>query len=231
MLKGVKKSRDGIAPGTYYHVYNRGTRRQPLFMEKGDWQRFLFSILYLQSPHQFKNVSRICAGYTPDIGFPVPTEETEAVLSGRFVELVAFALMPNHFHLLLRETDEGGIANYMHRVSHGYAKYFNLKHDQSGHVFQGRYNATHVKDDRQLLYLSAYIHRNPRTLPSWKGREFEYPWSSLQDFTTANRWGGLIVPDIITGQFEQTKDSNYADFVKTSTAKLIQEELDVPLPD
>jgi putative transposase len=146
-------------------------------------------------------------------------------LDGRTVELVAFCLMPNHFHLLVKEVEEGGVASYMQRVLGGYTKYFNTKYEASGHVFQGPYKAVHVKDDNQLLYLSAYIHRNPRTLEAWRAREFDYPWSSLSDFTTANRWGGLIAPDIITGQFEQTKNSNYADFVRTSTAKLLEEEL------
>lgn len=227
----LKKSRDGVAPGEYYHVYNRGTRRNALFLDKGDYQRFLFGILYLQSPTAFKNVARTCARYSPDLGFPVSEEEVQEILKTRFVELTAFALMPNHFHLLVKETEEGGIANYMHRVSHGYSKYFGEKHKQSGHLFEGKYKAVRVKDDRHLLYLSAYIHRNPRALDQWKAREFDYPYSSLTDFTTANRWGGLIAPDIITGQFEQTKESNYSDFVKTSTAKLLEEELGMPLPD
>ena len=98
-------------------------------------------------------------------------------------------------------------------------------------MLQGTYKAVHVEENKQLLYLSAYIHRNPHELSDWKGREFEYPWSSLQDFTSGNRWGGLIVPDVIVEQFEQTKDSNYADFVKSSTAKLLKEELaDLNLP-
>ena len=222
----VQKSRSGIAPGEYYHLFNRGARRQAILRDRADWQRFLFGILYLQSPEPFKNISRTAKQFSPEIGFPVDVLETEKILKGRFVELVAFCLMTNHFHLLVRETEEGGIANYMQRVGDGYTKYFNTKHDASGHVFQGPYKAVHVKDDNQLLYLSAYIHRNPREIKSWKGLEFEYPWSSLQDFTTANRWGGLIVPEIITGQFEQTNKSNYADFVKTSTAKLLEGELE-----
>jgi putative transposase len=227
----LKSSRLGIAPGEYYHVYNRGVRKHTLFQDKNDHQRFLFNLLYLQSPVSFKNVSRATHRYSHDLGFPISPEETESVLADRFVELVAFCLMPNHFHLILREVKDGGIANYMHRVAHGYAKYFDKKYEQSGHVFQGPYKAVHVEDDKQLLYLSAYVHRNPRELPAWKGREFEYPWSSLQDFTQGNRWGGLIVPDIIVSQFEQTPRSNYADFVRSSTAKLLEDELEMPLPD
>jgi putative transposase len=227
----LKKSRAGVAPGEYYHIYNRGAHKQNLFHDKADWHRFLFGILYLQSTEQFKNIMRSVGRYTSEMGFPVSTEETEAVLKKRFVELVAFCIMPNHFHLIVKETEEGGIANYMHRLQQGYSKYFGNKHEHSGHVFQGTYKAVHVTDNKQLLYLSAYIHRNPHELSDWKGREFEYPWSSLQDFTKANRWGGLIVPDVIVEQFEQTKDSNYSDFVKSSTAKLLKEELaDLNLP-
>lgn len=163
--------------------------------------------------------------FTPEAGFLLDAAVLENILKNRYVELVEFCLMPNHYHLIVREVKEGGIATYMQRVADGYTKYFNTKHQQSGYVFQGPYGAVHVKDDRQLTYLSAYIHRNPRELREWKDKEFEYPWSSLQDYTKANRWGGLIVPDIIAGQFDATSKSNYADFVRTSTAKTFEEEL------
>jgi putative transposase len=221
----LKKSRQGVAPGEYYHIFNRGSNRGTIFTDKAERQRFLFNLLYLQSPVSFRNVNRISGNYDAAEGFPVSPETTEEILKKRYVELTAFCLMPNHFHLLVKETEDGGIAKYMHRVAVGYAKYFGEKHEQSGHVFQGSYKAVQVADNRQLLYLSAYIHRNPHELPDWKGREFDYPWSSLQDFTQGNRWGGLIVPDVIVEQFEQTKTSNYADFVKSSTAKLLKEEL------
>lgn len=226
MAFNVGKSRDGIAPGEYYHIFNRGAHKQNIFKDKSDWSRFLFSILYLQSPHAFLNNWRIIQKFTPLVGFPVPDEDIEEILKERFVELAAFCLMPNHFHLLVKESKEGGMARYMNRVSDGYTKYFNTKYEASGHVFQGTYKAVHVKSDTQLLYLSTYIHRNPRELADWRAKEFEYPWSSLQDFTEANRWGGLIMPEIITGQFDGTDRSNYADFVKTSPAKRLQEELE-----
>ncbi|MES2134832.1 MAG: transposase [Patescibacteria group bacterium] len=226
MPKALPKSREGIAPGEYYHIVNRGAHRQTIFKEKSDWRRFLFNVLFLQSPHQFKNIHRITESFLPDIGFAVPNEDIEAIIESRFVEVVCFCLMSNHFHLLVKETTEGGIARYMQRVSDGYTKYYNVKYEATGHVFQGPYKAVHVKTDSQLLYTSAYIHRNPRDIREWSGKEFEYPWSSLQDFTDANRWGGLIVPEIVTGQFSVTPKSNYADFVKTTTAKLLAEELE-----
>jgi hypothetical protein len=161
----------------------------------------------------------------PDEGFKIDLPIVGEVIAERFVELSAFCLMSNHFHLLVKETEEGGISKYMQRVLNGYTKYFNTKYKSSGHLLQGRYQSVHVTDGRQLLYLSAYIHRNPREIAGWKGKEGTYPWSSLQDYVTANRWGGLLATDIIASQFGATKASNYADFVRTSTAKVLKEEL------
>lgn len=217
----------GIAPGEYYHLMNRGAGRMGVFKDRSDYMRMLFGVLHFQSPAQFPNMHRIIAKGSPTEGFPLPLEKQEEVINTRLVELAAFCIMGNHFHLLVKEVEEGGVAKYMQRVLTAYTMYFNAKYKTSGHLFQGRYKAVHVADDRQLTYLSAYIHKNPHDMAEWRGKEFEYPWSSLQDYTLANRWGGLIVPDVIVGQFERTKGSNYADFVRTSTAKVFAEELGV----
>ena len=211
--------------GEYYHIYNRGAHRGNIVHNETDRKRFLFGILYYQSPRQFTNVQRIVEGYSPLSGFPVSEQALDEVLQTRIVDLVCFCLMPNHFHLLVRERTEGGISSYMGRIMNAYTHYINTKYERSGHLFEGRYKAKHIADNNQLLYLSAYIHRNPRELKAWKETYFEYPWSSLQDLTEANRWGGLLEADIIADQFETTPDSNYRDFVETSTAKIFEEEI------
>jgi putative transposase len=211
--------------GEYYHIMNRGAHRHPTCKDKNDWQRFMFSVLFLQSAHRLKNVSRFVEAYSLLTGYPLSESDLTSIITDREVDVVCFALMPNHFHILVQERQSGGIARYMQRMETAYTMYFNTKYESSGHLFQGRYKAIHVKDNRQLLYLSAYIHRNPREIKGWVGREAEYPWSSLQDYVTANRWGGLLATDIIASQFGATKDSNYADFVRTSTAKTLKKEL------
>jgi putative transposase len=208
-----------IVPGEYYHIYNRGTRKAGLFLDSRDWARFLFGVLYFQSPTPFPQVGRLSKTYTSSEGFSVPDRDFANVLNGRSVELVSFCLMGNHFHLIVRELVEGGISRYMQRIELAYTRYFNTKYSMSGHVFQGRYRTVHVADNEQLMHLSAYIHRNPRELKVWKDKEERYPWSSYQDYVTENRWGGLLAQEIILDQFEGTDKSNYADFVKTSPAK------------
>lgn len=152
----------------------------------------------------------------------IDKEILNKIIKNRY-ELVSFCLMQNHFHLILKEEEEGGIAQYMQRVQNGYTKYYNTKYQKSGHLFQGPYKSVHIKDNVQLLHVSAYIHRNPRELAVWTNKESKYVFSSYQDFVNENRWGKFLALDIILGQFKNKNE--YHDFVKTSPAKILKEEL------
>ena len=217
----------GLSEGEYYHVYNRGAHKQSIFHDTHDWMRFMFLVLYMQSPLVIQKPERVIGKASASEGYPVSFELQEEIVSTRIVELNVFALMPNHFHLLLLEKEENGIARYLQRVLVAYTMYYNAKYQTSGHVFQGRYRAKRIKDDVQLMYLSAYIHRNPRELKAWRGKEERYPYSSLQDYVDKNRWGNMISTEIIAGRFENTPKSNYRDFVRTNPAKQLKEELEI----
>ena len=149
--------------------------------------------------------------------FGVSKEKLEEIISKRTVELCAFAIMPNHFHLLVHELKEGGISFYLQRIENAFTKYFNISRERSGYLFQGPYQSVHVKTNDHLLYLSAYIHRNPHELDGWNNREQKYFWSSFQDYIGQNRWGELLKPNIIIEQFRNPKE--YLRYVKTSGAK------------
>jgi len=155
--------------------------------------------------------------------FNIDQETQQKISKDKFMELTSFCLMPNHFHLMVKEIEENGIARYMQRVLNSYTKYYNTKYNKSGHLFQGPYKIVHVENNDQLLYLSAYIHRNPRELKDWFKKENIYPWSSYQDMTKKNRFEKLLVTDIINGQFENKKE--YEKFLKTSPAKLLELDL------
>ena len=211
-----------IAPGEYYHIFNRAVNKQVIFHDTSDYFRFLFLTLYFQSPIIFQQLGRKVKEFVQSRA--LDNVEEDEIIKKRRVELVAFCIMPNHFHLIVKELDEGGIAAYMQRVLTSYSKYYNTKYQKSGHVFQGPYRAVHIADDRQLLHLSAYIHRNPREISKWFKKEDQYIWSSYQDFIDENRWGDLIMPDIVIGQFKDKAE--YENFVKTSPAKIKEEELE-----
>lgn len=171
---------------------------------------------------------RISGGQHPVLtsrGLNLEKELIGETVRNRFVEVVTFALMPNHFHAIVRPTKESGISQYMQKVLNSYTKFFNKKYERSGHLFQGPYQIVPIETNEQLLYLSAYIHRNPRELHGWNGREYKYPWSSYQDYIGENRWGELLKRDIILDQFKAVKD--YHDLVKNSGAKDITGQLPV----
>ena len=213
-----------IAPGECYHIFNRGVNKQLIFHDNIDRTRFLFIVLYFQSPVVLQNISRSVKSFVKHSVFNIDKETEQKIIKDKFIELISFCLMPNHFHFIIKEVKENGIAKYMQRVLNSYTKYYNTRYNKSGHLFQGPYKAVHVEDNEQLLHLSSYIHRNPRELKEWFNKESNYQWSSYQDFVNKNRFEKLLVFDIISEQFKSKNE--YNEFVKTSNTKLLKEELD-----
>ncbi|MBI4128292.1 MAG: transposase, partial [Parcubacteria group bacterium] len=116
------------------------------------------------------------------------------------VELLSFALMPNHYHFIIREIKDGGIIEFMRKLG-GYTLYFNQQYERVGPLFQSRYRAVHIKDDTQLKIAFAYVHTNPVELiePNWKEQKIkdprrafdwlnEYQWSSYGDYLGIKRF-------------------------------------------
>ena len=215
-----------FAQNEYYHIFNRGNNKQNIFLDDGDRARFLLLLLFFQCDLPPLRINKSVADFIKNQHrvLDIFADEVSEIASNRYVALESFALMPNHFHLMLREAREGGISQYMQRVLNSFTKYANTKYEKSGHLFQGPFKAVRIEDNKQLLYLSAYIHRNPREMDGWHNREHRFPWSSYSDYISHNRWGPLLEQDVILSQF--TNKSEYYHFVKTSAAKLLKEELD-----
>ncbi len=147
--------RDYAAPA-YYHVYNRGAGKQKIFMDSSDKRKFL-SLLerHLLPPEE-------------------PTDDKPYPLYD--IELIAYCLMGNHFHLFIyQDTDPQALTGLMKSVGTAYTMYFNKRHKSSGHLFQGPFRASRISNEAYLAHISRYIHLNPRTYKT-------YYWSSLRYF-------------------------------------------------
>lgn len=137
----------------YYHIYNRGAGKQKIFIDSQDKRKFL-SLMerYLLSPG----------------------DESVKVYPKYDAEVVAYCLMGSHFHLLLyQEAEPKAFSELMKSVGTAYTMYFNRRHKASGHLFEGPYRATIIKDESHLAHITRYIHLNPRTYQT-------YRWSSLR---------------------------------------------------
>lgn len=204
----------------YYHIYNRGMQKQLIFESDKDRLRFLFLLLTFQGKNTISNISRTLKQNVQSSTLNINSELINDILQDKIVELVVFCLMPNHFHLIIKELEEGGIAKYMQRVLTAYTKYFNICHQKTGHLFQGSYKSVFLEDDIQLMHTSAYIHKNPLELKEWKKKLEKYPWSSYQDYIFKNHWGSLLSQNIILDRYLESENiDSYKNFVETSPAK------------
>ena len=140
----------------YYHIYNRGIDKRIIFENDHDFKRFQESLRLFNSPNS--------------IWLADANQKTEVKPQDRLVDIVCYCLMPNHFHLLLKQRVDSGIPNFMRKLGTGYSLYFNMRKERSGSLFQGTYKAKLVTDDNYLTHLSRYIHMNPVELvdSNWK---------------------------------------------------------------
>lgn len=158
--------------GYIYHIYNRGCEKRRIFESRSDYLRFLKLLSY----YQFE-------GPKPKLSYflNLDTQAHKPVLNKKIVEILVFCLMPNHFHLTLRQLEDGGITEFMSKISNGFTKYFNIKQDRVGPLFQGEFKSVLIQTDEQLLHLSRYIHLNP--VASFIVQDpKDYEWSSYKEY-------------------------------------------------
>lgn len=183
-----------FAEGEYYHLYNRGVDKRKIFLDEHDHRRFI-KLLYLangNSPFVFRDVED---NPLADIDRNTP-----------LVAIGAYVLMPNHFHILVKEIIPGGISSFMEKLLTGYSTYFNKRHERTGTLFQGTYQARHLFQNEYLKYIFAYIHLNPVKLIQSDWRESglknktlaknfveKYQYSSYPEYTGVRREEGLIL--------------------------------------
>ena len=212
--------------GEFYHIYNRGVDKREVFLDKWDYVRFLrsmreFNRLEATGGFYRKFLASRFRGSTPNLG-------VEPLDKGKLADIIAYCLNPNHYHFLLKQMVDGGISEFLKRLSGGYTSYFNFKNNRSGYLFQGRYKAIHVKSDSYLLWLSGYINGNAEIHRIAKAEN--WIWGSYLDYTGKRR-GMLCNKNIILSQFETIEE--YRDLVNIIIRESSQgkEELKKYLPE
>jgi len=191
----MSKRKVDFEVGEFYHIYNRGNSKQKIFHDKEDHERFV-SLLFLaagKNNFDYFNLSR--GGVWRDF-------ERGSV----YVDIGVYCLMPNHFHILITQPDNGSISKFMQKLTTAYAMYYNKKYERNGSLFQGKFKAEHIDNDRYLKYLFSYIHLNPVKLlePKWKELGIKnkkkaidflknYEFSSIKDYLGQDRDKSIIL--------------------------------------
>lgn len=177
--------------GEYYHLYNRGTDQRQVFSKQSDYLRFIL-LLYICNSSEVIHLSNYRGKKFEDF---FQLEKSKPIL-----HIGAYCLMPNHFHLLVKEYKEGGISIFMQKLTTAYTMYFNKRNTRTGALFQGTFKARYADSDEYLKYLFSYIHLNPVKLidKDWKktgvtdkkgAEDFlkNYKYSSYLDYLSEDR--------------------------------------------
>lgn len=181
----------------FYHIYNRGTEKRLIFTNKRDYERFKETLYY----YQF-------SGPKPRFSMKDRLKSNKFENNPKIVEIICYCLMPNHFHLLIKQLRENGIKELLRNVQDSYTKFFNTKYQRVGALLQGQFKANLVESEEQLIHLSRYIHLNPYVSDIVDDLEF-YPYSSYRNFISLS--GDFICkPDEI---LNLVRKDNYRDFV------------------
>lgn len=203
----------------YYHLYNRGVEKRNIFEDKADHLNFL----RLLEVH-------LCPPVQDDETVPPGLKPIKAVktLFGE-LELLAYCLMPNHFHLLAKQKEADAITRLMRQVCTRYSMYFNKKYGRVGSLFEGIYKGALIDSEGHLFHLTRYLHWNPfgilprsggapKGSPSLTGstlkRLLDYRYSSLAEYL-GKRKTEWVKPEEILRQFGgggQTKKIDEANY-------------------
>lgn len=177
----MSRKRSPLVTDFVYHIVNRGVASAPVFLDKRDYKSVLNRMAYYQKvkpPIKYSYFSNS------------PPEKQQEIIQqmqnsiDNLVDIIAYCFMPNHWHLLLKQIVDGGITVFISRLSNSYARYFNVRHERVGPIFQGRFKSILIENDEQLLHVSRYIHLNPYS--SNIVRPYEnlerYEYSSLPEY-------------------------------------------------
>jgi len=225
--------REKPVTGEIYHIYNRGVEKRDVFLSDKDYFRFVHDLFEFNDIHPTINLS-FHFDETKEVGLPKIKRRERKLL----VELMAFCLMPNHFHFIVRQKRDSGITEFMRKLGTGYTNYFNQKYERVGPLFQGKYKFVHLKNEAHFIYLPYYLHLNPLDLKfkNWQAEIIKnrkealkflenYRWSSFPDYISIKNFPSVTQRDFLSdllGEPKQHKKS-ISDLLKNPNLEKIQD--------
>lgn len=191
---------------SYYHIYNRGVAKNKIFLDDKDYKTFLFYLkFYLTLELHDKDLQGRTLKVPPS---KIPNNFTDEI------KLVAYCLMPNHYHFLIYQKRKDMIQHFMRSLGTKYSMYFNRRYERVGPLFQGKYKGVLVDSEEQFIYLSKYIHQNPiEILPA--GSDLEgYKYSSYLNYLGVINQTWVKPRDILDLYTDNNKQISYKQFIE-----------------
>ena len=196
-----------IVTGEIYHVFNRGINRVPTFIKKREYDRAIDSLQFYRFVKPPVKLS-VFLRYEEKKKHDVLKLLNDRPIQ---VDILSYCLMPNHFHLLLKQKVDNGISKFLSNFQNSYTRYFNTKNERDGSLFLNQFKAVRIETQEQLIHVSRYIHLNPYT--GYVVKNFQellaYPWSSLSSYVEKSN--DFVDKNSIMQNFNNS--SKYQEFV------------------
>lgn len=175
MIRKDPLVKDGI-----YHVFNRSISEYVIFNDKNEYERMLQLFRYYQIENCLRFSDFLELKIVTNKGFK---NSLDIIFKDkdRLVQIIAWCLMPTHFHLVLKQLKENGITDYLRKILESYSSYFNAKHKRKGPLWESKFKNVLVDNDEQLNHLVRYLHLNPTTANLVKKPE-DWLYSSYREY-------------------------------------------------
>jgi len=200
-----------IITGNIYHVFNKTIDRREIFTENNLCNKFIETITYYRSSATVLRLSK----------FHQLSEEMKMYYSKHIMDInrlkvfiLAFSLMPNHYHLLLKQNQNQGISSFISNIQNSLTRYFNIMNKRVGPIFLHRYKSKPITNEEQLKHTSRYIHLNCYSghIVNSLSEIISYPWSSFNEYTNPNFKIRICQKNIVLSLFNNDR-SLYKKFV------------------
>lgn len=180
-----------IQVGGIYHIINRGVEKRDIFLDNQDYSRFVIALECFNNSENISLWNFLRLHKNNENLQSLLREKLQLFRSQKhepLVEILAFVLMPNHYHLVIREIHKDGISLFLKKLG-GYSSYFNSRHNRVGPLFQSRFKSIEIQNERQLGVVFNYVHSNPVELidQGWKTFNIQDPKKAI-DFLQTYRW-------------------------------------------
>lgn len=198
-----------IVTGEIYHIFNRGVNKANIFFQERDYQHFMKAARHYRTKDSKFSYEKL---------FPI----NDPVSLGSELEkvsILAYCLMPNHFHFLIKQLEDEGITSYFRHLSNSFSHFINIKYGRVGPLFQGRFKNVLIENTEQLLHVSRYIHLNPLVSNLVPNLSL-YKWSSYLDYIEDSTKDELVDLALVLNEFKSKNDyekfiSDQAEYVRT----------------
>ncbi len=169
-----------LVTGEVYHIFNRSIYDFVIFNNEFEFSRLHNLVRYYQICNPTLKFNRFLEFKVKEGDFN-KIFSAELLNNKKLVQIIAYCIMPTHFHIILKQLVDNGISIFMGNVLNGYSRYFNAKHKRKGPLWEGRFKNVLVQTQEQLLHLTRYVHLNP-TSAGLINKPEDWPYSSYLEY-------------------------------------------------